>query len=144
MARKIYDTNTHYTVFTQVISIETLNFLLECLCIATISPFFRTANLGSQRYRNYRIRISHQMYIPQQTEYQYQYSHFLSVRVLQRHRINKTIQIDIQRQRYKYQDTYQNICVCIYRRRQWHPTPGLLPGKSHGRRSLVGCSPWGR
>ena len=24
------------------------------------------------------------------------------------------------------------------------PTPGLLPGKSHGRRSLVGCSPWGR
>ena len=29
------------------------------------------------------------------------------------------------------------------RRRQWHPTPILLPGKSHGRRSLVGCSPWG-
>ena len=30
------------------------------------------------------------------------------------------------------------------RRRKWHPTPVLLPGKSHGRRSLVGCSPWGR
>ncbi|XP_055254802.1 OTU domain-containing protein 3 [Moschus berezovskii] len=30
------------------------------------------------------------------------------------------------------------------RRRQWQPTPVLLPGKSHGRRSLVGCSPWGR
>ena len=29
-------------------------------------------------------------------------------------------------------------------RRQWHPTPVLLPGKSHGRRSLEGCSPWGR
>ena len=29
------------------------------------------------------------------------------------------------------------------RRRQWHPTPVLLPGKSHGRRSLVGCSLWG-
>ena len=29
------------------------------------------------------------------------------------------------------------------RRRQWHPTPVLLPGKSHGWRSLVGCSPWG-
>ena len=28
-------------------------------------------------------------------------------------------------------------------RRQWHPTPVLLPGKSPGRRSLVGCSPWG-
>ena len=27
---------------------------------------------------------------------------------------------------------------------QWHPTPVLLPGKSHGRRSLEGCSPWGR
>ena len=29
-------------------------------------------------------------------------------------------------------------------RKQWHPTPVLLPGKSHGQRSLVGCSPWGR
>ena len=28
-------------------------------------------------------------------------------------------------------------------RRQWQPTPVLLSGKSHGRRSLVGCSPWG-
>ena len=32
----------------------------------------------------------------------------------------------------------------IYRRRQWHPTPVLLPGKSHGWMSLVGCSLWGR
>ena len=29
------------------------------------------------------------------------------------------------------------------RRRQWYPTPVLLPGKSHGWRSLMGCSPWG-
>ena len=29
-------------------------------------------------------------------------------------------------------------------RQQWHPIPVLLPGKSHGRRSLVGYSPWGR
>ena len=30
------------------------------------------------------------------------------------------------------------------RRRQWHPTPVLLPGKSHGRKSLnSSCSPWG-
>ena len=34
-------------------------------------------------------------------------------------------------------------CVCVYQRRRWHPTPSLLPGKSNGRRSLVGCSPWG-
>ena len=27
---------------------------------------------------------------------------------------------------------------------QWHPTPVLLPGKSHGWRNLMGCSPWGR
>ena len=36
------------------------------------------------------------------------------------------------------------VAAVIGRRRQWHPTPVLLPGKSHGRRSLVGCSPWGR
>ena len=30
------------------------------------------------------------------------------------------------------------------RRRQWHPTPVLLPRKSNGWRSLVGSSPWGR
>ena len=29
-------------------------------------------------------------------------------------------------------------------RRKWQPTPVFLPGKSHGRWSLVGCSPWGR
>ena len=36
--------------------------------------------------------------------------------------------------------------ICLYRdsRGYPHPTPVLLPGKSHGRRSLVGCSPWGR
>ena len=32
----------------------------------------------------------------------------------------------------------------MIRRRQWHPTPLLLPGKSHGQRSLVDYSPWGR
>ena len=31
----------------------------------------------------------------------------------------------------------------LSRRRQWQPTPLLLPGKSHGQRSLEGCSPWG-
>ena len=42
-----------------------------------------------------------------------------------------------------------NVMILIWsstflRKRQWHPTPVLLPGKSHGRRSLVGYSPWGR
>ena len=39
---------------------------------------------------------------------------------------------------------FYNYFLNHFWRRQWHPTPVLLPGKSHGRRSLVGCSPWGR
>ena len=31
--------------------------------------------------------------------------------------------------------------LSVPQRRQWHSTPVLLPGKSHGQRSLVGCSP---
>ena len=33
--------------------------------------------------------------------------------------------------------------IALFGRRQWHPTPVHLPGKSHGQRSLVGCSPRG-
>ena len=29
-------------------------------------------------------------------------------------------------------------------RRKWQPTPVFLPGESHGQRSLVSYSPWGR
>ena len=43
-----------------------------------------------------------------------------------------------------------SMCVVVYIsasflfwRKQQHPTPVLLSGKSHGWRSLVGCSPWG-
>jgi len=39
------------------------------------------------------------------------------------------------------------VCVrtyCVCTEKAMAPTPVLLPGKSHGRRSLVGCSPWGR
>ena len=32
----------------------------------------------------------------------------------------------------------------LHWRRKWQPTPVFLPGESHGQRSLVGCSPWGR
>ena len=42
----------------------------------------------------------------------------------------------------QYQQLFMD--AYIYWRRQWHPTLVLLPGKSHGRRSLVGCSPWER
>ena len=49
----------------------------------------------------------------------------------------------------------KNVCICITEslchtavintgRKQWHSTSVLLPGKSHGWKSLVGCSPWGR
>ena len=40
-------------------------------------------------------------------------------------------------------DHFSGFVAVYFRRRRWHPTPVLLPGKSHGRRSLVGCSPWG-
>ena len=44
-------------------------------------------------------------------------------------------------------ETYYKPLIVLFsqlcRRRQWHPTPVLLPGKSHGWRSLVGSSPWG-
>ena len=29
-------------------------------------------------------------------------------------------------------------------RREWQPTPAFWPVESHGQRSLVGYSPWGR
>ena len=59
--------------------------------------------------------------------------------------------IKVTQETYIYKYRYTHVCVCVYiyifihiwRRRQWHPTPVLLPGKSHGWRSLVGCSPWG-
>ena len=38
---------------------------------------------------------------------------------------------------------HYNTCYNCYWRRQWHPTPVFLPGKSHGWRSLVGCIPRG-
>ena len=42
-----------------------------------------------------------------------------------------------------YMTTGKTITLTIQWRRQWHPTLVLLPGKFHGRRSLVGYSPWG-
>ena len=43
------------------------------------------------------------------------------------------------------QETWvQSLSQNIPWRRKWQPTPVFLHGKSHGQRSLVGCSPWGR
>ena len=39
--------------------------------------------------------------------------------------------------------TSLSLFTCMHWRRKWQPTPVFLPGESHGRRSLVGCSPWG-
>ena len=36
-----------------------------------------------------------------------------------------------------------NVSLIVSLRRKWQPTPVLLPGESHGGRSLVGYSPWG-
>ena len=37
-----------------------------------------------------------------------------------------------------------HLYLASYRRRQWHPTLVLLPGKSYGQKSLVDCRPWAR
>ena len=42
------------------------------------------------------------------------------------------------------QKVHLGFSIASYRRRKWQPTPVFLPGKSHGWRSLVGYSPWGR
>ena len=39
--------------------------------------------------------------------------------------------------------TSLSLFTFMHWRRKWQPTPVLLPGKSHGLRNLVGCSPWG-
>ena len=54
-------------------------------------------------------------------------------------KLESIIQSEV-RQKEKHQ---YSILTHIWRR-QWQPTLVLLPGKSHGRRSLEGCSPWGR
>ena len=50
--------------------------------------------------------------------------------------------------KYKYKDdaclVILNKCLPLSSEKAMAPTPVLLPGNSHGRRSLVGCSPWGR
>ena len=57
--------------------------------------------------------------------------------------IHSLIFLTISWRRYSLNHHFQ-IGKLSERRRQWHPTPVLLPGKSHGWRSLEGCSPWGR
>ena len=37
-----------------------------------------------------------------------------------------------------------NLWLHVTWRRKWQPIPVFLPGESHGQRSLVGYSPWGR
>ena len=63
-------------------------------------------------------------------------------------RVNKVIPI-----RYTHTDFIFHICIHLRLspwirkipwRRKWQPTPVFLPGKSHGLRSLLGYSPWGR
>jgi len=58
-------------------------------------------------------------------------------------RFNKLIlQVQLNLTFFKKSIILLKICAG-FRRGQWHPTPVLLPGRSHGRRGLEGCSPWG-
>ena len=40
--------------------------------------------------------------------------------------------------------TSLSLSTFMHWRRKWQPAPVFLLGESHGQRSLVGCSPWGR
>ena len=40
--------------------------------------------------------------------------------------------------------TSLSLSTFMHWKRKWQPTPVFLSWESHGRRSLVGCSPWGR
>ena len=42
-----------------------------------------------------------------------------------------------------YLQSYLDCCILDSQRKQWQATPVLLPRKSHGQSSLVGCNPWG-
>ena len=48
-----------------------------------------------------------------------------------------------QKSKFKFH-VYCDTLALLFRRRQWQPTPVLLPGESQGWWSLVGCRPWGR
>ena len=63
--------------------------------------------------------------------------------ILKRYCSKGTKEIALRETELKNRDHNISIHREYKRRRQWHPTPVLLPGKSHGWRSLVGCSPWG-
>ena len=39
--------------------------------------------------------------------------------------------------------TSLSLFTVMHWRRKWQPTPVFLPAQSQGRRSLVGCRPWG-
>ena len=69
---------------------------------------------------------------------------FFTVQLLHPHMTTgKTIALTI----WTFVDKVMSLLVNMLSRfviRQWHPIPVLLPGKSHGWRSLVGCSLWGR
>ena len=63
--------------------------------------------------------------------------------ILKRYCSKGTKEIALRETELKNRDHNISIHREYKRRRQWHPTPVLLPRKSHGWRSLVGCSPWG-
>ena len=67
------------------------------------------------------------------------------------HQVAKVLEFQLQHQAFQrifrtdfFRMDWLDLLAVQGRRRQRHPTPVLLPRKSHGWRSLVGCSPWGR
>ena len=63
-------------------------------------------------------------------------------RVLSRNEMTR-LYLVIMRRTQIYSRVHYYTTLIRSRWRQWQPTPVLLPGGSHGRRSLVGYNPWG-
>ena len=121
------DNNKCWKVCGQIVS--HIHFLWECISV-------------SVKYRVTLILInSIPRYIPKR--YKNIYPHKNLYIYIYRNIVHNNQKMEIIQTSNNWSMNKQNV-VHPFWRRQWHPTPVLLPGKSHGWRTLVGCSPWGR
>ena len=107
---------------------------LKCCCSITKNPVF-LASGGEEFNQGPETRLDRSEVLCNKVLFKYK-------------RLEKASDIDIRRGQKEYPlASVSNGVIYLlisYWRRQWHPTPVLLPGKSYGWRSWVGCSPWGR
>ena len=66
------------------------------------------------------------------------------VKFLEKHSLSRLSQEEIEDMNRPITSTKIETVIKILPTNKWHPTPVLLPGNSHGWRSLEGCTLWGR